>query len=191
MLFSPFYFPVIAFIALFVFSYIKLLPLPYKLVILAIVYLCTVIMPRLGIYAYRRINGWTRHQLSKRERRYIPYIISISCYAVLLYILYSIKMPRFTLGIIVGALALQIFCAILNSFIKMSTHSAAAGGVVGALLAFSLIFQFDPTYWLCFTIILTGAVGTARLILRQHTLGQIGLSTLVGFIFGFACILIV
>ena len=170
MLFSPFYLPVIALIALFMFSYLSMLPVFYKLILLA-------------------IKGWTRHQMSRRERRYVPYILSITCYSVLLYILHVMHL-RFIQDIIVGALAVQVICALLNGFMKMSTHAAASGAVVGALLAYSQIFFFDPTGWLCLTVILAGAVGTSRLILRQHTLTQIGVSTLVGFLCGFVSILI-
>ena len=45
MLFAPFYLPVLAFLILFIFSYMKLLPLNYKLVILGIVYVFTVALP--------------------------------------------------------------------------------------------------------------------------------------------------
>lgn len=189
MLFSPFYLPVVALIALFMFSYLSMLPLFYKLFLLGLVYIFTVVLPRLAIFCYRHVKGWTRHQLSRRERRYVPYILSITCYALLLYVLYSLH-TRFLQGIIVGALAVQVVCALLNGLTKMSTHAAASGAVVGALLAYSQIFLFDPTGWLCLTVILAGAVGTSRLILRQHTLTQIGISTFVGFACGFACILI-
>ena len=97
-------------------------------------------------------------------------------------------MPRFTLGIIAGALALQIVCAVLNNWIKVSTHAAASGGVIGALLAFSEIFSFDPTWWLCFSILLCGLVCTSRLILRQHSLSDIGLGVLIGILCGYLCV---
>ncbi len=189
MLFSPFYLPVIALIALFMFSYLSMLPVFYKLFLLALVYVFTVVLPRLSIFCFRRVKGWTRHQMSRRERRYVPYILSITCYASLLYILHCLH-TRFLQGIIVGALAVQVVCALLNSVMKMSTHAAASGAVVGALLAYSQIFLFDPTGWLCLTVILSGAVGTSRLILRQHTLTQIGISTFVGFVCGLTSILL-
>lgn len=190
MLFSPFYLPVMAFIALFFFSYLNMLPLAYKAAFLGGVYLFTVLLPRLAIYLYRKLNGWTRHQLGRRERRYVPYLLSITSYATLLYLMNSLHMPRFTLGIIAGALAIQVACALVNPWMKVSTHSAASGGVIGALIAFSMIFLFDPTGWLCLTILLAGAVGTSRLILRQHTLAEIGLGTLIGILCGFFCIVL-
>lgn len=191
LIFSPFYLPVVAFAALFTFSYLNLLPLPTKLLLTLFVYFFTVVLPRLFIYIYRKINGWTRHQLSRRERRYVPYAVSIVCYAALYKLLDSLHMPRFTLGVIAGALAIQIVCALINSVIKVSTHAAASGGVVGALMAFALIFSFDPTGWLCLCVLLSGMVCTARFILRQHTLRELGWGVAIGLLCGFACILLV
>lgn len=191
LIFSPFYLPVVAFVALFLFSYLNMLPLVTKLVLTLIVYFFTVLLPHFTIYLYRKLNGWTRHQLGKRERRYVPYVLSIISYASLLYLLFVLHMPRFTLGVIAGALALQVVCAILNSRFKISTHAAASGGVIGALLAFSLIFSFDPTGWLCLVVMLSGIVCSARLVLRQHTLSDLGWGVLVGLLCGFFGILLV
>ncbi len=190
-LFKPFYFPVIAFIVLLLFSYMRLLPVNVKLTVLVIVYAFTVVLPLLSIYLYRKINGWTRHQASLRTRRLVPYILSMVCYGCCLYVMMRMRMPHFMSGILVGALAIQLVCTIINRWFKISTHSAAAGGVIGALLAFSFIFSFDPTWWLCLTIIIAGAVGSSRIVLRQHTLSQVGVGTLVGFFCGFISILFV
>ena len=55
-------------------------------------------------------------------------------------------------------------------------------------MGFSIIIPFDPTAWLCLTILLCGMVCTARLILRQHTLGEVGLGAAVGFACGLASV---
>lgn len=191
LVFSPFYLPLVAFLVLFFFSYLSYTSLPYSLGIIAMVYVFTILVPRLGIYLYRKVNGWTSHQLGRKERRYVPYAISIASYATLLYIMDNLRMPRFTLGIVAGALSIQIVCALINPWIKISTHSAASGGVIGALIAFSFMLGFDPTFWLCVCIVLAGMVSTARLILRQHTLLELGLGTVVGIICGFFCLLLV
>ena len=188
LIFSPFYLPVMAFVPLLAFSYLNMLPIATKLVLLAMVYVFTILIPRFAIYLYRKFNGWTRHQLGKREQRFVPYLLSIASYAALLYTMNAIHMPRFSQSIIVGALAIQLVCGLLNSRLKISTHAAASGGVVGALMGFSIIIPFDPTAWLCLTILLCGMVCTARLILRQHTLGEVGLGAAVGFACGLASV---
>ncbi len=191
LIFSPFYLPVFAFVVLFFFSYLNYMPWTFNLAILLMVYTLTVLLPRLAIYAYRKLNGWTRYELSYRRRRYVPYVLSISCYATLLYLMSSLRMPRFTLAIVAGALAIQVVCALVNSWVKVSTHAAASGGVIGAVAAFSALLNFDPTGWLCVSILLSGMVCSARLILRQHTLAEVGLGVLIGILCGFFCILLI
>lgn len=190
-IFSPFYLSVLAFAILFMFSYLNMLPTNTKLFLMLVVYFFTVLLPHLNIFIYRKLKGWTRHQLSRRERRYVPYILSILSYATLLYLLYLFHMPRFTLGVIAGALVIQVVCTIVNSSFKVSTHAAASGGVIGAILAFSLIFGFDPTPWLCIAVFVSGLVCTSRLILRQHTLQDLGWGVAIGLVSGFACIVFI
>lgn len=191
LIFSPFYLPVLAFVVLFFFSYLNYMPWTFNVSILLMVYTLTVLLPRLAIFAYRKLNGWSRLQLGRRRRRYVPYVLSISSYAVLLYLMSSLRMPRFTLAVVAGALAIQVACALVNSWIKVSTHAAASGGLVGAVAAFSALLNFDPTGWLCLCILLSGMVCTARLILRQHTLTEVGLGVLIGIVCGFSCILLI
>ena len=45
MLFTPFYLPLVGLVALFLFSYMSLLPLAYKLPMLLTVYLFTILLP--------------------------------------------------------------------------------------------------------------------------------------------------
>lgn len=191
LIYSPFYLPVVAFIVLFLFSYLNLLPVFTKLRLIFYVYLLTVLAPRYTIGVYRKMKGWTRHQLGRRERRLVPYIFSIACYCMMLYLLIVIHMPRFTVAIIVGGLVLQLICAVVNNFIKISTHAAASAAVVGALMAFSLLFSFNPIGWLCLAVLLCGMVCTARLILRQHSLRDIGWGVAVGLPVGFLSVVLV
>ena len=55
-LFRPFYMPLISFLALFIFTYLNVLPFSYKLSVLALVYCLTILLPQLLIFAYRNIE---------------------------------------------------------------------------------------------------------------------------------------
>lgn len=189
-IFRPFYLPVVGFIALFACTYLRLLPLAYKGEVLLLIYAYTILTPQITIFAYRKLKGWQRLHLNHRENRSVPYIISIISYMACLYTLESLHMPRYMGGIIMGALLIQVSCALINIFWKISTHAAGAGGAIGALLAFSLIFMFNPVMWLCLALLIAGAVDSSRMILRQHSLGQVLAGTLVGTICGFWGILL-
>lgn len=183
MIFTPFYLPIVGLIALFIFSYMSLLPMMYKLVMLAMVYLLTVMAPSLLIHLYRLCQGWTSHELGRKERRLVPYIISIVCYFACFFWMEYRNTPRVISIIVVVALTIQMVCALINIWWKISTHTAAIGGVAGGLVSYSIAFSFNPLWWLCFVLILAGAVGTARMILRQHSLSQV----VGGFLVGAAC----
>lgn len=187
MIFTPFYLPIVGLIALFIFSYMSLLPMMYKLVMLAMVYLLTVVAPSLLIHLYRICQGWTSHELGRKERRLVPYIISIVCYFACFFWMEYRNTPRVISIIVVVALTIQMVCALINIWWKISTHTAAIGGVAGGLVSYSIAFSFNPLWWLCFVLILAGAVGTARMILRQHSLSQV----IGGFLVGAACAILV
>ena len=189
-LFTPFYLPILGLLILFIFSYLSLLPLTYKLFLLLMFYLFTVFLPTALIRFYRRYQGWTLIELGSRERRAIPYVISIFSYLLCYYIMAATHVPHFMGSILIAALVIQVACAIINLFIKISTHTAAIGGVTGALLAFSVIFSFNPVWWLCIVLLLAGMVGTSRMILRQHSLRQVVLGYLAGVACAFVSVLL-
>ncbi len=189
MVFTPFYLSLVGLIALFTFSYLSLMPWAYKLTVLALVYLFTILVPTLLIHFYRNYHGWTLIELGKKERRVVPYLLSIVSYFVCYYVMHRFNIPHFMSNILMAALVIQILCALINVWWKISTHTAAIGGVAGALQAFSMIFGFNPIGWLCVVIVLAGMVGTSRMILRQHSLRQVCYGFLLGLVVAYTVIL--
>ena len=187
MLFTPFYLPLVGLVALFLFSYMSLLPLAYNLPMLLRVYISTILMPSLLIHLYRKFQGWTSKELGRKERRVVPYLISILCYFGCFFLMEYRNTPRVISIILVAALVIQMVCALINVWWKISTHTAAIGGVAGGLVVYSIAFSFNPIWWLAFVILLAGMVGTARMILRQHTLAQV----VTGFLVGVVCALFI
>jgi len=182
-LFTPFYLPLMGLILLFTFSYLALLPIAYRLEIVILVYLFTILLPTFIIHFYRRHQGWNLIELGHRERRMVPYAISIICYLSCVWLLEWMNVFHFICSILIAALLVQIVCAIINVWWKISTHTAAIGGVAGALFAFAEIFGFNPVWWLCGVLCVAGILGSARMILRQHSLAQV----VAGFGVGLLC----
>lgn len=189
LLFTPFFLPVMGLIALFLFSYLSMMPLLYKVTVVLMVWLFTVVMPQLLIRIYRHYQGLSLLRVLKREERMIPYVISIACYFVCYYVMKNLHMPHFMCSIVVAAIAIQIMCAIINNWWKISTHTAAIGGTIGAVMAFSFIFGFNPLWWICALILLAGIVGTSRTLLRLHTLGEVTGGFLTGLFVGFVAVM--
>ncbi len=189
-IFTPFYLPLLGLAILLAFTYLSLLPLLYKMLLLAAFWVFTVFVPTMLIRLYRRYQGWTLFELGHREKRVIPYVISIVSYLLCYYLMAVAHVPHFMGVILIAALVIQIVCAMVNLFVKISTHMAAIGGVAGALAGFSLIFGFNPVWWLCLVLIIAGFVGTSRMILRQHSLNEIVTGFLVGVVCAFVSVVL-
>lgn len=183
LLFTPFYLPLFGLIILFTLSYLALLPISYRLQVLAMVYFFTILLPTYLIHFYRRHQGWNLIEIGQRKRRVVPYVISIGCYMACLWLLRITHVFHFISGILIAALLVQMVCALINIWWKISTHTAAIGGVAGALFAFAEIFGFNPVWWLCLVLIVAGILGSARMTLRQHSLPQV----VAGFFVGLVC----
>lgn len=189
-LFAPHYFPLVCMMVLMGFSYMRSFPLDYKILILAIVYLLTIALPTRFIKLYQKWATVPEQQKSKRKLRIVPYMISIACYFACFKVMSVFIVPHFVISVVVTAIFVQLICLFINNWHRISTHCAAAGALNGALLAFSFIFHFNPTWWLCVTLILAGCVGSSRLILRRHSPMEVNLGLVTGFLTGFLGILV-
>lgn len=181
--FRPFYMPFMGMVLLFVFSYLSFLPMWMKVKILLIMYILTILLPTWLISLYRYYHGWSPIELGAKERRMVPYAISFLCYFVCYYVVNLFHIPHSLGSILVASMAIEILCAVINLWWKISTHTAAIGGVAGALIGFAQVFTFNPVWWLALVILLAGMIGTSRMILRQHTLMQV----VAGFLLGVVC----
>lgn len=182
--FRPSYYPLVGIVILLLFTYLSLLPWQWKLGLLALVYFWTLFLPGIGVYLHRRAARLSLQELTLHRNRIMPYLLHIICYGFLLHILYSVSAPSFMKGLIVISLLLQCVCTLITIWWKVSMHSAGVGAIIGALVAYSAIFHFNPVWWLCLAILVSGLVNCSRMLLRQHTLGQVLGGTLVGFVCG-------
>lgn len=182
-IFSPFWTPFIGFVLLFFFTYLSIMPMPYKVTVLSLVFCFTVLLPIIGIFCYQKINGWGIKELGERKKRFIPYLFTIMSYVGGLLTMYRIHFPRYMSGILLAALICMLLCTLINTRWKISTHTASIGMMVGGLLSYSFLFQFNPIGALYIFILLSGLLGSARIIVRQHTLNEV----VGGFFIGLFC----
>ena len=186
-IFTPFSIPFLAFLILFLFSYLRIMPIQYKLIVLGVVYCFTLLMPTLTIFLFRKINGFSPEDLGERKRRFMPFLLTITSYVFCLVMMHRLNIPWYMTGIILAALIMMVICIVVNLKWKLSEHMAGVGAIVGGLVSFSALFGYNPVWWLCLFILIAGVLGTARIILQHHTLGEV----LVGFAVGLICSLLV
>ena len=181
--FTPFSIPFLAVLVLFLFSYLRIMPILYKGIVLGIVYCFTILTPTITIFLFRKINGFARQELSERKKRYVPILLTIISYVFCLLMMRKLNIPWYMTGIIFVSLVISIICILVNLKWKLSEHMAGMGGITGGLVSFSALFSYNPVVWLCLFILIAGILGSARIVLGHHTLGEV----LSGFVVGLVC----
>lgn len=186
-LLTPFLIPTGAFVALFLFSYLRIMPTLYKLIVVGVVGCFTIILPLITIYIYCTVCRLKLPALKDRQRRYMPYLLTIISYVFCLFLMIRLNIPRYMVNIIFTALLIMALFLILSLKWRFSEHMGGAGAAIGGLISFSALFGYNPVWWLCGFILTAGILGTARIIAGEHKLNEI----LGGFTIGLVCSILI
>lgn len=165
-------------------SVLCLLPYGTRVVVLLICMGITCILPLIFLSVLRHFKLVKDLHVNQREQRFIPYLFTTLCYAVAAYYLYYCHSPQWFVMFMVGSALTVLLMALISLKWKISAHMAGIGGIVA--LVYQLHVQglnaFDLMWLLCLTIIVAGALGSARLALRRHDLWQVLAGVVVGFL---------
>ena len=165
-------------------SVLCLLPYGTRVVVLLICMGITCILPLIFLSVLRHFKLVKDLHVNQREQRFIPYLFTTLCYGVAAYYLYYCHSPQWFVMFMVGSALTVLLMALISLKWKISAHMAGIGGIVA--LVYQLHVQglnaFDLMWLLCLTIIVAGALGSARLALRRHDLWQVLAGVVVGFL---------
>lgn len=147
----------------------------------------TFLIPSLLTYALYLMGYVQSIRLEARKDRFLPMLLTIIVYAVFTHLVETRLQAIGVLPLLLlKAVTLSIFITLLITlFWKISAHSVGVGGVVALLLALSLFFQDEKILYMgMLSWALAGALISARLYLKAHTIEQ----TIAGFCLGFLVI---
>lgn len=162
------------------------LPLSAKSMIWLIVFLTTCLLPSSVIGICLKTGLVSDSFISNRKQRPIPYLFTILGYSLCIYWLYKIGLDYSYTAPLIGAIIGLLIILPINYFWKISAHLSAFGGLCGAIFTFAFIHGTTPILSFVGLILLSGALGWARMELKAHTLGQV----CCGWLNGFLCITI-
>lgn len=167
------------------------LPIEFKMRIVYLVVLSTLVIPMITIFGLRLSGTLKSLHMETIQDRVIPFSITSIYYLLTSYFLYD--KSEFdpilwkSLGIITFAILVLTF---VTFFWKMSAHMTGMGGLMAVVLVLGFKFPtFKVLYPLLSSIMLTGIVGTSRLYLTAHRPIEIYVGLIFGFIvcfFGFS-----
>lgn len=147
-----------------------------------IVLICTTIIPLIAIVVLKKMGIISSLRIPLAQERKLPYIITFSAYFFLSMLFNDTRVIPQEITHIFKASSLSIaVLLLLLKYTKSSAHTAAWGGVVGALLM--LMWKYDYPVYTLFTwsILFTGLVMWSRLYLSAHTQKQVYEGLGIGF----------
>jgi len=182
-LFHPMFMPVYGLLILFNSgTFVSYLPYDAKKYIFLIVLICTVLLPAsfIPFYFFRKIIN-SIHMTTSKER-IIPMVINSLFFYLGYVFLNKLQIPAIIISYML-ACAITVFLAMLITIKwKISLHMVGIGGLIGAVIMFSVRLGSDlKTIWMVL-IIFAGLTGYSRLGLNSHNPQQVYIGFLLGLL---------
>ena len=144
----------------------------------------TCILPLIFLSVMRHFKLIKDLHVNDREQRLIPYLFTALCYLAAAYYLYYTHFPLWAIMFMLGSMVTVLVMAIINLKWKISAHMAGIGGIVALINQIHVqgLSAFDLFWLLCISVIVTGLLGTARLVLKRHNIWQVLAGVMVGYL---------
>ena len=141
-----------------------------------------VVFPALIVFLLRGLGFSQSIQLRTQKERIIPYIASIIFFFWTWYVFkHQPDSPQVLTDMCQGIFFSSTLALILNNFSKISMHAIGMGGLLGLMTVVILSGHADGLLFPALSILLTGAVLTARLVVTDHSISDIVIGLLLGF----------
>ncbi len=165
---------------------LRLLPVSLIWTAIGITFVITCLIPVSAIMAMYRMGYVKDPGLNERTERTVPYIVTVLCYLGCGFFFYKANAPIWLSMFFAGGALACVINIVVNCRWKISAHSVAIGGLVALMfrVVASHYALYNMNVWLSCVIIIAGLVMTARVFLERHTLMQV----ILGFVNGFVCV---
>lgn len=182
--FHPIFVPV--YLLLFVYvsdPYLQyLMPLVKMKPVLILLLVNTIVMPLLTFFYLRRKEVFTSMFLEKTNERKIGILI-LFLFHLITYLLWrKLNLPASFLSLFFGILLSLAAVFFITSYFKISLHTLAFGGIVGALLGLFRAHGFLDYPILSIALLGLGIIASSRLILNAHTAKEVNFGALLGIL---------
>ena len=183
-IFSPLLCPTYAVIIIFIISQLALVPTGVKISSVVATFITTCVVPAGVIMALYLMGYVSDPGLNNRTERTLPYLIAVICYVACIIFFYRANAPLWMLLFMGGASVACVVNIVVNRWWKISAHAAGVAGIVALIVRIAVdnLAIVDLFWWMTGSILVTGAVMTARVYMQRHTLWQVVAGAFNGFI---------
>ncbi len=166
--------------------------------LLLLVFLYTFFIPAVSIMVMYFLGMVQDVQAREREDRIGPYLITGMLY---LWVYYNFsqtgQLPPAYVSFMLGTVIALFISFIINIFSKISVHAVGMGGLIAVVIISMVWFSYGSftmawgssgglevsmLHLLMLTLVLAGAVGTSRLLLKAHEPADVYGGYFIGFV---------
>lgn len=182
--FSPLLVPTYGVLAALWGSVLTFIPSPVKWRVTAIMFVLTAVVPAIAIALLKWKGFVTDIGLNVRRERPVPYCIVCVAYLISGWVFKTAGFPSWLTLFMCGAALATFLSLIINTWWKISAHMAAMGGMLGLMLRIMAEHQAmgDTLAMTLAIVMMIGLVGSARVWLGRHTVGQVYAGTINGLL---------
>lgn len=174
---APLFVPAYGTAIIMLYSSMAILPSNVRWTTLGVVLVMTAIIPLAGLYVMKRRGTISDIDVSDRSQRAKPVVLMLVCYVLTMAYIAMCSAPLWMVMYFASGIVTALTFGIITIAArwKISMHGAGMGNLIGLVLALWVKGHAPmPMPWLLTAILLaTGLVGTSRVILNRHTLGQV------------------
>ncbi|MBP8823325.1 MAG: hypothetical protein KBH07_06755 [Flavobacteriales bacterium] len=156
-------------------------------VILGMVFVMTALFPVASMIMLWRSGMVAELAMPRRGERILPYLLTLVYFGMAYYLLRRTPNSSTTLSLFTGMVLALAADLLLTLHWKVSLHMTGIGGLVGMVLGLMVVHGVR-TPLLPGLLLLAGALGTARLVVGDHTPAQVYAGAAIGVLATSGCI---
>lgn len=156
--------------------------------ILLLISLTTFFIPLLGLIGMRMTTTIRCFQMPDKKERIMPFSLIAGFYVMTSSFFYiKLNVDSLLVGTMGMITACLILLTIITVFWKISAHATGLSGLLAVISVLHLKYHStDLLYPLIFSLLLCGAVGSARLYLDAHKPSEVYGGFVLGYVFCFS-----
>lgn len=156
-------------------TYLVFAPASTRIQVFLLTFAVTAMVPVIVIYVLSKSGIIKNVTLNDRSDRPFVYAAATMAYLGISIYLSKINSPQWLSLFMLAAAIAAIVTMVINFKWKISGHATSIGGMVAFtfVLCYKNITLHNNAWLFVVAMLLAGAVGTSRLILERHTIGQV------------------
>ncbi|MGV9013660.1 MAG: hypothetical protein ACOH13_13785 [Flavobacteriales bacterium] len=156
--------------------------------LLGMIFLMTAVFPITSTLLMLRSGTVSALAMPDRRERVAPYLVTLVYFAMAYYLLRRTPLHPAVLAIFTGILLSTLGLLLLGLRWKVSAHMAGIGGVVGMVIGLGLMHGAS-TSLVPVLFVLAGLLGSARMLVSDHTWGEVSSGMALGMCCTLGCLL--